>query len=109
METNGNRGMEKRRHPRMAYPTSLRPTFTADGQAFEIKDISKGGLRFSHREKVKLQGWVKGTMALTDGSSIELEGIVVRTEEKDMGLWFIGELEDHIYNRITGHGFSNRP
>lgn len=104
MEKSGYRGMEKRKHPRITFPSTLRPTFQTDGQAFKIKDISKGGLRFCHRENIKIRGWVKGTMDLSNGSSIELEGIVVRTVDKDTGLWFIGDLEDHVYNQIIDHG-----
>jgi hypothetical protein len=97
----GYRGMEKRKHPRTTYPTGLGPMFQTNGQAFKVKDISKGGLKFCHQEKVKIQGWVKGTMDLSDGNAIELEGIVVRAADKEMGLWFIGELEDHVYNQIA--------
>ncbi len=40
-------------------------------------------------------------MDLTDGTLIEVEGIVVRVENEDMGLSFIADLEDDLYRQIT--------
>ena len=94
-------GIEKRKHPRTIYPAAPRPTFQTGGQAFEVMDLSRGGLKFCHRDKIKLKGWVKGTVDLADGHCIEVEGIVVRTESRDMGLSFIGELEKEVYRGIV--------
>ncbi len=94
-------GIENRKHMRSTYPTAMRPTFRTRGQKLEIKDISKGGLKFSHRNKIIIKGWVKGTLNLADGTRIEVEGIVVRIEDKDVGLSFIGDLEDDVYRQIT--------
>lgn len=96
-ETNG---IENRKHPRSAFPPSLRPIFLSEGQAFEVEDISKGGLKFSHQDKIRIHGWVQGTIGLTNGTIVELEGIVVRTTDKNMGLAFIDELADDIYRKI---------
>ena len=85
-------GKEKRKHPRVEYPTTNRPTFRTVGYECKVKDISRGGLKFTHLDKKKLEGWVSGTLDLVNGRSIDLEGIVVRTESKDMGLSFIVEL-----------------
>ncbi|MCP3875062.1 MAG: PilZ domain-containing protein [Desulfobacteraceae bacterium] len=86
---------------RTTYPAAQRPIFRARGQKLEIKDISRGGLKFSHRDKIIIKGWVKGTVDLTEGTRIEVEGIVVRIENKDMGLSFIGELEEDVYRKVT--------
>jgi len=94
------KGIENRKHMRTTYPAAKRAIFRARCQKLEIKDISRGGLKFSHRDEIIIKGWVKGTVELTDGTRIEVEGIVVRIENKDMGLSFIGDLEDDVYRQI---------
>lgn len=100
METTGYGNSEKRKHLRVTFPPSLRPTFLANGQAFEVEDISRGGLKFIHRDQIRINGWVQGTISLADGTIVDLEGIVVRTTDKHMGLAFINELPDGIYSQI---------
>jgi len=94
-------GIENRKHMRRTYPATTRPIFRTRGLKLEIKDISKGGLKFSQQDEIIIKGWVKGTLDLTDGTRIEVEGIVVRIENKEVGLSFIGDLEDDVYRQIT--------
>ena len=101
MKKTGYKGTEKRKHPRVEYSPSSRPTFRTVGYECKVKDISKGGLKFTHLEKNKLEGWVNGTLDLANGRSIDLEGIVVRTESKDIGLSFIVELPDEVIDSIV--------
>ena len=103
MEENHYPGREKRKHPRVEYPTTDQPTFRTVGYECPVKDISRGGLKFTHLDKKKLEGWVSGTLELANGSSIDLEGIVVRTESSDMGLSFIVELPDDVIDNIIGN------
>ena len=103
MEEKNYSGREKRKHPRVEYPTTNRPTFRTVGYECTVKDISRGGLKFTHLDKKKLEGWVSGTLDLANCSSIDLEGIVVRTESKDMGLSFIVELPDDVIDSISGN------
>jgi len=100
MEKEGFSGREKRKHPRVEYPATEQPTFRTIGYECQVKDISRGGLKFTHLDKNKLEGWVSGTLDLANGRSIALEGIVVRTESKDMGLSFIVELPDDVIDGI---------
>ena len=93
-------GMEKRKHARTIYPTAKQPIFRARGEKLKIKDVSRGGLKFCNRDKVKIQGWVEGTIDLADGTCIKVEGIIVRVEDDGMGLSFIGDLEDDVYHKI---------
>ena len=94
------KGMEKRKHLRTIYPAAKRPTFRTRGEKLKIKDVSRGGLKFCNRDKVKIKGWVEGTIDLTDGTCIKVEGIIVRVEDDDMGLSFIGDLEEDVYRKI---------
>jgi len=94
-------GIERRKYARLIFPTTERPVFRSRGQEFEIKDISKRGLNFCHEDKIKISGWVNGTIDLADGSSVGVEGVVVRFDSKDIGLSFIGEIEDNVYRKIT--------
>jgi len=94
-------GMEKRKYMRMTFPTAGRPIFRSRGQKFTIKDLSRGGLRFCGQDNIKIRGWVNGRMDLADGTSIKVEGIVVRVNNHDMGLSFIGALKDDVYRKIT--------
>ena len=103
MAESGYSGREKRKYPRVEYPTTDRPTFRTVGYECPVKDISRGGLKFTHLDKKKLEGWVSGTLELANGSSIDLEGIVVRTESSDMGLSFIVELPDDVIDNIIGN------
>ena len=103
MGTDTYQGQEKRKHPRTECPPPDEPTFRTVGYACKVKDISKGGLKFTHLENKKLEGWVSGTLELVNGSSIELEGIVVRTASKDMGLSFIVELPDDVIDSIVNN------
>jgi hypothetical protein len=89
-------GIETRKHIRKTYPATTRPIFRTRGQEFEIKDMSRGGLKFNHPDKININGWVKGTIDLTDGTFIEVEGIVVRIENEDMGLSFIADLKHDV-------------
>lgn len=103
MGTDTYQGPEKRKHRRVACPSEARPTFRTVGYECQVKDISKGGLKFSHLDKKKLEGWVRGSLDLANGKSVDLEGIVVRTESKDMGLSFIVELPDEVINDIISN------
>ena len=100
MGKSGYKGVEKRKHPRVEYPPASRPTFRTFGYECKVKDISRGGLKFTHLDKKKLAGWVNGTLDLANGRSIDVEGIVVRTESRDMGLSFIKELSDEVIAEI---------
>jgi|GEM_PF-740170 len=101
MVNNEYGGIEKRKSLRRIYPAAARPILRFRGQKLEIKDVSRGGLRFCSCEKIKIRGWVTGRMDLIDGTSIKVEGIVVRVDNTDMGLSFIGDLKDDVYRRIA--------
>ena len=103
MGTDGYRGREKRKHPRVECPAANWPTFRTAGYECKVKDIARGGLKFTRLDRKKLEGWVSGTLELANGSSIDVEGIVVRTKSKDMGLAFIVEMSDDVIADITGH------
>ncbi len=94
-------GIEKRKHARLTFPTTERPIFRSRGEVFEIKDMSRSGLSFYHENKIKISGWVNGTIDLADGTSFGIEGIVIRFDSKDIGLSFIGDLEDNVFRQIT--------
>ena len=102
-------GAENRKHPRFEYPTASRPTFRTVGYECQVKDISRGGLKFTHLDKNKLEGWVNGTLNLANGRRIKLEGIVVRTESKDMGLSFIVALPDTAIADIIDQNATSGP
>ncbi len=93
-------GPEKRKHIRTIFSAANRPVFRANCEKLEIKDVSRGGLKFCQQGKIKIKGWVNGTISLADGTCIDVEGIVVRTESKDMGLSFISDIEDDVYHQI---------
>jgi hypothetical protein len=100
MGTDGYQGREKRKHPRVEYPVSSRPTFRTAGYECKVKDIARGGLKFTRLDKKKLEGWVSGTLELANGSSVDVEGIVVRTKSKDMGLAFIVDMPNDVIDDI---------
>jgi len=94
-------GIERRKHVRRIFPANERPIFRSLGVEFEIKDLSRSGLSFNHENNINISGWVDGTIDFADGTSVGVEGIVVRFDSKDIGLSFIGDLEDNVYHQIT--------
>jgi len=85
-------GIEKREHTRRFFLAGQRPTIRIGPQEFDVIDISERGVRFVNDKKITQQGWVKGTTVFTDKVPIDVDGVIVRDEDGDMGLHLVAPL-----------------
>ena len=86
-------GTEKRKHPRKIYPEDQRPLLKIGIQEFEVVDISKEGIRFINDKTLHSKGWINGTVVFPDLKSVDIDGIVVRQKDGDMGIHLVSALE----------------
>jgi len=84
--------IEKRQHKRKEYRDGHRPTLTIRGFAFEVLNISERGLGFLHDEKMNLTGWVTGTLLFENDTTVDIEGIIVRREDGQIGLHLVDSI-----------------
>jgi len=84
MENKKYDGTERREALRVSYEPDKRPILTSGEHEFEIADVSEMGLRFFNEKKINLGNWVKGTVTLLCGESIDVYGMVVRVKGIDI-------------------------
>ena len=90
-------GTEKREHPRKFFTPGHRPTIRIGLQEFDIIDISEKGVRFVNDKKIVQQGWVNGTIVFTDGAPVDVDGVIVRNEDGDMGLHLLAPINTNAH------------
>ena len=86
-------GTEKRKHGRKVFPEDQRPLLKIGIQEFEVVDISKKGIRFVNNQNIASNGWINGTVVFPNHESVDIDGIVVRQKDGDMGIHLVGVLE----------------
>ena len=86
-------GSEKRAYTRTNYPMDHRPTIRIGHQEFDIIDISERGVRFVNDKKITQQGWVNGTIVFPGQVPIDVDGVIVREEDGDMGLHLVAPID----------------
>jgi hypothetical protein len=84
MENKKYGGPDRRRNLRVVYEVEKRPVIHTGEYEFEIADISERGLRFFNEKNIDLGNWVKGTVTLLAGDSIDVDGMVVRKTDVDI-------------------------
>ena len=84
MEKRKYSGPEKRKHSRIVYDPSMRPSFKVKDHELEVVDISEGGIRIKSEPDVFAfySPRVQGTIEFLDGESINIEGEIS---------WIIGD------------------
>lgn len=84
MENGKYNGPEKRKHTRIVYEPSMRPSFKVKNHELEIVDISEGGIRIKSQPDMFAfyNPWVQGTIEFLHGESINIEGEIS---------WIIGD------------------
>ena len=87
MDDKKSEQQEKRRHFRIEYPASIRPTLKIRKHEFGILDISEKGVRFSADKKVKFGRWVPGNITFYDGETIGIEGRIAWKRGEDIGMF----------------------
>ena len=95
MENIKYEGPERRKNLRVIYKPEERPTLKVGENEFKVADFSEVELRFFH-SNIELGHWVRGTLTLLCGESIDVKGMIVRKKQEDI---CIG-LNPHIQKKI---------
>ncbi|MBW1754046.1 MAG: PilZ domain-containing protein [Deltaproteobacteria bacterium] len=77
----GQKDLERRNYLRREYKSKERPTLKIGKIEFEVIDISERGLKFINKQKINLEGWVSGTLTLSNNRSIAIDGIIIRKKK----------------------------
>ena len=85
--------MERRSYLRREFESKERPTLKIGKIEFEVIDISERGLKFINKQKINLEGWVSGTLTLTNSRSIAIDGIIIRKKNSEIGMHLIGSID----------------
>jgi hypothetical protein len=89
----GQKDFERRNYLRREYKSKERPTLKIGKIEFEVIDISERGLKFINKKKINLKGWVSGTLTLSNSRSIEIDGIIIRKKNSEIGMHLIGSID----------------
>jgi hypothetical protein len=88
-------GIEKREHTRRFFTSDDRPTIRIGIQEFDVIDISERGVRFVNDKKVTQKGWVNGCIVFPGKVPIDVDGVIVRDEDGDMGLHLVAPIDPY--------------
>ena len=88
-----NKDPERRIHSRKEYKSKQRPRLKVGKMVFEVVDISERGLKFINNKKINIEGWVSGTLIFLDNRSVEIDGIVVRKRDGEIGVHLVGPID----------------
>ncbi|MEQ8171544.1 MAG: PilZ domain-containing protein [Candidatus Eremiobacterota bacterium] len=76
-------GEQRRRFYRIKYPLIERPKIILDNKSYQVIDISEGGIKFFSPVTIfKINQYIKGTITFHDGEVLEVEGHVLRLQNK---------------------------
>jgi hypothetical protein len=101
----------RRKHYRIVYPLTERPSFAHDKSICEVLECSERGLRFRVEERQPaLHSRVAGRLALRHGLEINVSGTVVRKLENSVALHldlqpipFVAVMREQLYLRKRGN------
>ena len=94
---------DRRRFSRVQHKLNARPQLTIDGNTHDVRDISEQGIRIANPEGRVFQKWVRGTLVFSDGTTLEINGLVVRKQPDEIGLQLITTIPKDIIARETEH------
>lgn len=86
MENDHYKGPERRTYFRVLYPSAKRPVLRVGKHAYDIGDISQGGIRFFNGTELKLGQRVHCTVTFRHGASVEVEGTIEWEQDGQFGL-----------------------
>ncbi|MBW1863793.1 MAG: PilZ domain-containing protein, partial [Deltaproteobacteria bacterium] len=92
MRNMDNGESERRKYNRITYPEEICPKITIKNIKFKVADISEEGLGFLNNQKMTFKGWVSGTLSFQNGRNVDVEAIVVRQADNNLGLHFVSSL-----------------
>jgi len=100
----------RRKHYRVVYPLTERPSFAFDQTIYQVIECSERGLRFRAEERQPpLYSRVGGRLVLRHGLEIQVSGRVVRRSETFVALHldlqpipFVAVMREQLYLRKLG-------
>ena len=84
---------EKRKYYRQACPSEESAILRISKIDFKVIDISERGLRFVNNGKMKLTGWVSGSLIIGDEKPIDIDGIIVRKKDDEIGIHLVSPIQ----------------
>jgi len=94
---------ERREFPRIRHRLNRRPRLVLEGDELEVLDISERGLRFENKADIRLQDWVRGTLVFSDGTTLDINGLVVRKQANTVSLQLITTIPTDMLAREHEH------
>jgi len=91
--------VERRRFPRIAYPSDRFPVLTVGGRSIPVLDVSNAGLRLKAEDDPDGLHLVRGTMVLGDGQSVRVAGKVVRKDDEGLGVKLVTRIGQRILDQ----------
>ena len=86
MDMNGHAEREKRSYIRIVYRPGNRPRLNTGSMAYEVTDISEGGIRFLNDAEGVLPDYIKGTLILLDDETIAIDGKIEWRQNHEVGV-----------------------
>ncbi len=83
---------EKRQYPRQVCRPEEQTILRISKINFKVIDISERGLRFVNDGKLKLSGWVSGSLVIGNKKPIDIDGIVVRRQDNEIGIHLVSPI-----------------
>lgn len=109
----GSPGKNRREHYRIVYPIRARPRLRVGKAVFPVLDLCERGLRFLHPDPDSLQlgQTIRGRVSFGDGTSMVVEGEVMRTGRSEAVLHLairipparILQEQRHLIGRFPGY------
>lgn len=90
---------ERRRHPRLIYPSDRRPLLSMGGRSIPISDLSTAGMRLETDHDMDAPRIVRGAITFAGQRPLPITGKVVRADEQGLGLRLVTRIGDHILER----------
>jgi hypothetical protein len=90
---------ERRRHPRLIYPSDRRPLLSMGGRSIPISDLSTAGMRLETDHDMDAPRIVRGAITFAGQRPLPITGKVVRADEQGLGLRLVTRIGNHILER----------
>lgn len=89
---------QRREHFRLTYPLGSQPVLVINGEYYDIREISEGGLRFASESSTDYHGKkiIEADIHFPDGTKASVDGRIVRQEECET----VFELFKHVSHPI---------
>ena len=84
---NKYKGVEKRKSIRVVYPPNKRPRLKIRDHLLEVINISEKGMKVLNYKQQEFGKKVSGTVAFSNGESIDITGKIVWKHGKEIGLF----------------------